>query len=133
MASSKQESKEIKPNAKSRNNTSLESREKALIALTMDAVEERIRTGKASASEYVHFLKLGTTNAELEREKLKNENLLLEEKTKNLRDSAEVIKITEEAMKLFSVYSGEASLNGEDDEYEEEDYERGNRRRHRKR
>ena len=34
-----------------------EAREKQMIALAVDSVEERMRTGKASASEYVYYLK----------------------------------------------------------------------------
>ena len=92
------EIEEPKPRRKSKINTSSESREKVMIDLAMDAVEERIRSGKASASEYVHFLKLGTEQAKLEREKLKNENKLLEAKTQNIAESAEIKKMIDEAM-----------------------------------
>jgi hypothetical protein len=91
-----------------------------MIDLAMDAVEERIRSGKASASEYVHFLKLGTEQAKLEREKLVNENKLLEAKTQSIEQSAEVQRIVEEAMKAFSTYSGNSQCVEDDDEYEED-------------
>lgn len=121
---------ESKPRRKSKINTSSESREKQMIDLAMDAVEERIRSGKASASEYVHFLKLGTENAKLEREKLVNENKLLEAKTQNITEAAEVKEIVEKAMKYFAVYSGDVDV--EDDEYDEDEEQSGRRRRRRR-
>lgn len=119
MANAPDESK-AKSRRKSKINTSSESREKVMIDLAMDAVEERIRSGKASASEYVHFLKLGTEQAKLEREKLVNENKLLEAKTQSIEQSAEVQRIVEEAMKAFSTYSGNSQCVEDDDEYEED-------------
>lgn len=107
---------EQKPRHKSKINTSSDSREKVMIDLAMDAVEERIRSGKASASEYVHFLKLGTEQAKLEREKLRQENKLLEAKTQSIEQSAEMREIIDKAMEMFSIYHGDV-------EYEEEDYE----------
>ena len=107
---------EQKTRRKSKINTSSDSREKVMIDLAMDAVEERIRSGKASASEYVHFLKLGTEQAKLEREKLRQENKLLEAKTQSIEQSAEMREIIDKAMEMFSIYHGDV-------EYEDEDYE----------
>lgn len=109
---------EQKPRRKSKINTSSDSREKVMIDLAMDAVEERIRSGKASASEYVHFLKLGTEQAKLEREKLRQENKLLEAKTLSIEQSAEMREIIDKAMEMFSIYHGDVEY--EDDDYEEE-------------
>jgi len=117
---------EQKPRRKSKINTSSDSREKVMIDLAMDAVEERIRSGKASASEYVHFLKLGTEQAKLEREKLRQENKLLEAKTQSIEQSAEMREIIDKAMELFSVYHGDV-------EYEDEDYEEEHTNSRRKR
>lgn len=61
-----------------------ESREGQLIALAMDRVEERIRNDRASSQELVHFLRLGAEKERLEREKLENENRLLQAKVKSL-------------------------------------------------
>jgi hypothetical protein len=101
-----------------------------MIDLAMDAVEERIRSGKASASEYVHFLKLGTEQAKLEREKLQKENKLLEAKTQSIEESAEVKKLIDEAMAKFAIYSGQVDYeDDEDDEEEEHTRRRRGRRR----
>lgn len=119
-----------KDRRKSKINTSSESREKVMIDLAMDAVEERIRSGKASASEYVHFLKLGTEQAKLEREKLQKENKLLEAKTQSIEESAEVKKLIDEAMAKFAIYSGQVDYeDDEDDEEEEHTRRRRGRRR----
>lgn len=125
-----EETSQTNERRKSKINTSSESREKVLIELAMDAVEERIRSGKASASEYVHFLKLGTEQAKLEREKLRQENKLLEAKTQSIEQSAEIRTMIDEAMKALSVYRGDVVF--EEDEDEEDEHSRS-RRTHRRR
>lgn len=55
--------------------------ENRLIALSYDAVEQRILNGTATAAEYVHFLKAGSMKQREEMEKLKEENALLRAKT----------------------------------------------------
>lgn len=83
-----------------------EARENQLIALAVDKVEERMRTGKASSQEYIHFLKLASTKQQLELEKLKRENELLAAK----REALEAAKRTEEmytkAIAAMRSYSG---------------------------
>ncbi|MBR5953141.1 MAG: hypothetical protein IKZ85_07690 [Pseudobutyrivibrio sp.] len=118
-----------KPGRKSKINTSSDSREKVMINLAMDAVEERIKSGKASASEYVHFLKLGTEQAKLEREKLRQENKLLEAKTQSIEQSSEMKELIEKAMEVFSIYHGDVEY--EDDDYEEEHTSSRRKRRRR--
>lgn len=126
-------SNESKPRRKSKINTSSESREKVMIDLAMDAVEERIRSGKASASEYVHFLKLGTEQAKLEREKLKKENQLLEVKAQSITESADIKKMIDDAMAAFALYSGNVDYEDDEDEDEDEEERTSSRRRRRRR
>lgn len=90
-----------------------EARENQLIALAMDRAEEQLRDGTASSQLITHFLKLGTTRAELEKEKLAQENKLLEAKTENLQSMARMEELYAEAIKAMQNYSG----NGEPDEY----------------
>lgn len=125
-----EETSQTNERRKSKINTSSESREKVLIELAMDAVEERIRSGKASASEYVHFLKLGTEQAKLEREKLRQENKLLEAKTQSIEQSAEIRTMIDDAMKALSVYRGDVVF--EEDEDEEDEHSRSRRTRRRR-
>lgn len=108
MAASKTGSKR-----KSRPALTPEARENQLIALAVDVAEEQLRNGTASSQVITHFLKLGTTRAELEKEKLIRENELLRAKAKAL-DSAEEIKVLyADALKAMRNYAGQ----GDPDEY----------------
>lgn len=83
-----------------------EARENQLIALAVDCVEERMRTGKASAQEYIHFLKLATTKEQLEVEKLRRENELLVAKRESLEASNRMEELYTAAMAAMKSYSG---------------------------
>lgn len=92
-----------------------EARENQLISLATDLAEEQLRNGTASSQVVTHYLKLGSSKAEQELEKLKMENEYLRAKTKAL-DSAEEIKVLyEQALKAMREYNGQ----GDPDEYEE--------------
>lgn len=91
-----------------------EARENQMIALAMDLVEQRLLDGTASAQETTHFLKLGTSKAELEKEKLKRENKVLEAKAKAIESSEEMKVMYENALKAMRNYAG----YGDADEYE---------------
>lgn len=112
MAKATVSSSKSKP--KMRPALSPEAREAQMIALAMDVAEERLRNGTASSQEVVHFLKLGTSRAELEKEKLKKENKVLEAKAKAYESSEEIKTLYENALKAMRNYSGA----GEPDEYE---------------
>lgn len=90
-----------------------EARENQMISLAIDLAEEQLRDGTASSQVITHFLKLGTTKAELEKEKLAQENKLLQAKTENLQSMARMEELYAEAIKAMQNYSG----NGEPDEY----------------
>lgn len=92
-----------------------EARELQLISLAMDRAEEQLLDGTASAQVITHFLKLGTARAELEKEKLKKENLLMDAKTKAIESADEMKKIAEDAIKAMRNYQG----YGEPDEYQD--------------
>jgi hypothetical protein len=90
-----------------------ESRENQLISYAMDLVEQRLLDGTASSQETTHFLKLGSTKAQLELEKTRRENELLTAKTEALESSKRTEELMEKAIKAFRSYSG----NGDPDEY----------------
>ena len=92
-----------------------EARENQMIALAVDLAEQQLRNGTASSQVITHFLKLGTTKAELEKEKLKKENKLMEAKTKAFESAEEMKIIAENAIKAMRRYQG----YGEPDEYED--------------
>ena len=57
----KKESKRIRPAL------TAEARENQMISLAVDLAEKQLQEGTASSQVITHFLKLGTTKAELER------------------------------------------------------------------
>ena len=90
-----------------------ESRENQMAALAMDLVEQRLRDGTASSQETTHFLKLVSSRAKLEQERLRLENDLVAAKTKALADAEEIKVLYEEALKAMRRYGG----HGDEDEY----------------
>lgn len=83
-----------------------ESRENQLISMAMDAAEEQLLNGTASSQIIVHFLKLGCTKAELEKEKIERENQLLRAKTESLESAKRVEELYENALNAMKNYSG---------------------------
>ena len=110
------ESSSISPKRSRSRARTPEEREAQLIDLTMDAVEERIRTGKASSQELVHFLRAGSNKERYEKEKLALELELVKAKTENLRMAQTNQEIVNEALKAFKRYSG---VDDEEDDYED--------------
>lgn len=100
-------------NKRGRPSLTPEGRENQMISLAIDLAEEQLRNGTASSQVITHFLKLGTTKAELEKEKLAQENKLLQAKTENLQSMARMEELYAEAIKAMQNYSG----NGDPDEY----------------
>ena len=93
-----------------------EARENQLISLAVDLAERQLMEGTASSQVITRFLKLGTTKAELEKEKLKQENKLLEAKTKQAETSEEIKSLYENAIKAFRNYNGQ----GDPEDYEDD-------------
>ena len=90
-----------------------EARENQLISLAVDLAEQQLRDGTASSQVITHFLKLGTTRAELEKEKLRKENQLMDAKTMQIKSADESRKIAEDAIRAMRNYQGV----GDADEY----------------
>lgn len=84
-----------------------EAREKQLIAIAIDEAERLMLEHKAPASMINHFLKLGSTKNELELEKLKKENELLEAKTEAIKEGARLEELYADAMAAMKRYRGE--------------------------
>lgn len=95
-----------------------EARENQMISLAMNLVEQRLLDGSASSQETTHFLKLGTTKAELEREKLKAENELLKAKAEAYQSAKEVEEMYAQAISAMRGYSGQGDVDvGDEDDY----------------
>ncbi len=84
----------------------VEEREDQMIGLAVDLAEQQLRDGTASAQVITHFLKLGTTKANLEREKLERENELLRAKTDSLQSQKRVEELYMNALSAMKTYSG---------------------------
>lgn len=94
-----------------------ESRENQLISKAVNLAEKKIDEGTASDGLIIHYLKLGTTKAELEREKLRSENQLLKAKTDALESAKNSEELFAEAIKAMRTYQGVGGSDEEDDEY----------------
>lgn len=90
-----------------------EEREKQLIAEAYNLSEQQLIDGTASAQVICHFLKLGSTRNQLELEKIKNENLLLEAKKNSIDSQQEVKELYQNAISAMRVYSGADENNEE--------------------
>lgn len=93
-----------------------ESRENQLISLAVDLVEQRLLNGTASSQETTHFLKLGSMKNQLEMEKLREENKLLQAKTESIQSAKRVEELYAEAINAMRRYSGNRSSSDEDDD-----------------
>ena len=92
-----------------------EARENQMISLAMNLVEQRLLDGSASSQETTHFLKLGTTKAELEREA---ENELLKAKAEAYQSAKEVEEMYTQAIAAMRGYSGQGDVDvGDEDDY----------------
>lgn len=84
-----------------------ENRENQLINLAYNMAEKRLKDGTASAQEIVHFLKMGTAKAQLEKKKLEAETQLLESKKEAVDSAKQSAVAYQEAMDAFRAYSGQ--------------------------
>lgn len=91
-----------------------ENRENQLIDLAYDVAEQRLLDGIASAQEIVHFLRLGTAKAELEKKKLETETELLESKREAIESSKRSDEAYQKALEAFRIYQGVSSEEDED-------------------
>lgn len=86
--------------------TSPEARENQMISLAVDLAEQQLMDGTASSQVITHYLKLGTTRARLEKEKLERENELLRAKTKAIESAERVEELYSNAIAAMKRYSG---------------------------
>lgn len=83
-----------------------EEREQQVIALAYDLAEQQIRNGTASSQVLCHFLKRGNIQAELEVEKLKKENALLEAKKSMIESTQRIEALYADAIDAMKKYRG---------------------------
>lgn len=105
--------KAVNSSKKMRPALSPDAREQQLINLATNLAEQQLRDGTASSQVITHFLKQGTAKAELELERLRYENQLIQAKTENLQAIKKTEELMEKAIKAMRNYSGQ----GEPDDY----------------
>lgn len=86
--------------------TSPEARENQLISLSMDVAEQQLRAGTASSQVIAHFLKLGSTEARLEKQILEKQKDLMTAKTEAIRSAKSVEELYRNALDAMRTYSG---------------------------
>lgn len=92
-----------------------EAREQQLIAMAVNLVEQRLLDGTASAQETTHYLKLASTKAKLENEKIRLELELTKAKTDSIKSQQRSEEMFEEALRAFRGYSGQGRSDEEED------------------
>lgn len=90
-----------------------EARENQLISLAVDLAEQQLRDGTASSQVIAHYLKQSTAKAQLEKEKLIQENKLLEARTKAIESAKTSEELYKKALDAMRNYSGK----GDPDDY----------------
>lgn len=95
-----------------------EGQESYMINLAMDQAEEQLRNHTAPAMIVSHFLKLATTKALVELEKVRAEAKLANSKAELADTQKKSDEIATKALEAFRRYSG----NMNDDIYDEDEY-----------
>lgn len=83
-----------------------EAREQQLVSLAYDCAEQQLLNGTASSQVITHFLKLGSVKAELELEKIKKENKLLQAKTDAIESATANEELYKQAIAAMASYQG---------------------------
>lgn len=84
-----------------------EARENQLISLAVDLAEQQLRDGTASSQIIAHYLKQSTAKTQLELERLRYENEMIQAKTENLKAIKNQEELLDKALKAFRGYSGQ--------------------------
>ncbi len=84
-----------------------EAREKQLISLAVDQAEKQLREGTASTQVLVHFLRLGSIRAEIEKELLEKQRDLAAAKTESIKSGQHMEELYLKAVEAMRRYSGQ--------------------------
>lgn len=83
-----------------------EARENQMISLAVDLAEKQLMEGTASSQVITHYLKLGSMREKLERERLAQENKLIEAKVEAIKSSERIEELYTNAIKAMRDYAG---------------------------
>ena len=87
--------------------TTPEVLEHHLVSLAYDLAEKQLREGTASPTTINHFLKLGSTLADLEREKLEHENALLSARADSIDSQSRSEEKYNKVLEAIKMYNGQ--------------------------
>ena len=102
------------PVKKSRPALTAEGREKQMISLAIDCAEKQLRAGTASSQVITHYLKLASIKNQLEMEKIRKENALLEAKVEEIKSAKNQAEMYAKAIAAIRRYSGAGEDDAED-------------------
>lgn len=94
-----------------------EARENQLINLAVDETERRLINGTVSSQILTVLLKLATTKAQLELEKLRSDIALQKAKEQEIEDKASNSDLYAQALAAFRSYKGDVE---NEDDYDED-------------
>lgn len=97
-----------------------EARENQLINLAVEETERRLLNGTASSQIITTLLKLATTKAQLELEKLRSDIALQQAKEQEIADKASNSDLYANALAAFRSYKGD--FRGDEEDDDEDDY-----------
>lgn len=85
----------------------IEGREEDLIRLAYDEAERQIRSGKASPSLILHFVRQGSRREKLEQESIRGKMELDKAKVRNIETNEKILELYEDAIRAMSSYRGD--------------------------
>jgi len=94
--------------------TTPEGRENQLISLAVDLAEKQLLSGEASSQVITHYLKLGSTKENIEKQILVKQMELITAKTQALQSGKNVEELYNKAIKAMRNYSGNGDSNDEE-------------------
>jgi microsomal dipeptidase-like Zn-dependent dipeptidase len=93
--------------------TTPEGRESQLIAAAVALAEKQLLEGTATSQVITHYLKLGSSREQLEQQRIRYENELLQAKSKAIDAQEEMAQLASNAIKAMRSYQGAPPLEQE--------------------
>ena len=92
-----------------------EARENRMIALAVNQAEKQLMEGTASSQVLVHYLRLASSKADLEKKLLEKQNELMAAKTQALKSAARQEELYLKAIEAMRAYSGNGKFHENSD------------------
>lgn len=98
--------------------TTPEARENQMVSLAIDLAEKQLSDGTASAQVISHYLKLGSSREQLEQQRIRHDNDLIQAKVSAMESNKRVEELYEGALNAMREYSG-LDISYEQDHYDD--------------